>query len=226
MMHKQKIAIIVAGGSGKRMGTEVPKQFLEVAGLPILMYAIQAFKNEDEQVRVVVVLPEHQHDYWNDLVQKFSFSVEHTLANGGSERFNSVQNALALVEGDGLVAIHDGVRPLVSLETIRRCFNEAEKHGAVIPVMPATESIRKKEDEINCAVNRANYFMVQTPQVFDIALLKKAYSQAKSNSFTDDASVVEGLGEKITMVEGNPENIKVTRPMDLLIADALLKQES
>lgn len=224
-MGKQKFVIIVAGGSGKRMGGEVPKQFLEVAGLPILMHTIKAFNRADRQTKIILVLPEGQHDYWHELVRKFSFNIELSVAKGGIERFNSVQNGLALIDGEGLVAIHDGVRPLVSSETILRCYVEAEKFGAVIPVMPAIESIRKVDGIINTSVDRSKYVMIQTPQVFSVKLLKKAYSQAQSNIFTDDASVVEALGEKITLVQGNVENIKVTRPMDLKIAEVLLKQE-
>jgi len=224
MSIQQKYAIIVAGGSGKRMGTDIPKQFIEVAGKPVLMHTMQKFYNYDNSIALVLVLPKSQHKYWTDLVDKHNFLLAHTLAKGGVERFYSVLNGLKLIPKNSLVAIHDGVRPLVSGATIAHCFNAAMGFGAAIPVIPAIESIRKVVKNTNKAVSRSNYFMVQTPQVFQSDILLKAYEQEYDCNFTDDASVVEKMGYPINLVEGNVENIKITRPMDLIIAEALLKE--
>lgn len=222
MKDKQKYAIIVAGGSGKRMGSELPKQFITVSAKPLLMHTLERFYAYDSTIKLIVVLPESQHAYWQKQCDAFNFTIQHQISKGGVERFYSVKNGLDLIVHDGFVAIHDGVRPLVSLETITRCFDKACESGAAIPVIPATESIRKVKGELNKAVNRNYYFMVQTPQVFSVSLLKKAYQQQYDCSFTDDASVVERLNHPISLVEGNAENIKITRPMDLIIAEALL----
>ncbi|MBI9067168.1 MAG: 2-C-methyl-D-erythritol 4-phosphate cytidylyltransferase [Salinivirgaceae bacterium] len=220
---EQKYAIIVAGGSGKRMGAEIPKQFIELAGKPILMHTLEAFYKYDYKISLVLVLPKSQHKYWNQLIQKHSFTIKHTVVRGGVERFYSVKNGLDAILNNGWVAVHDGVRPLVSQDTISRCFDEAINGKNVIPVMALNESIRKIKNGESKAVNRNNYFLVQTPQVFSVDTLKKAYKQDYACAFTDDASVVENMGYKITTVDGNPENIKITRPMDLKIAEVLLK---
>lgn len=222
MSTKQKYVIIVAGGSGKRMGAEIPKQFIQVAQLPILMHTIACFYKFENTINIIVVLPESQHKYWNELVRKYNFSIEHTVATGGSERFHSVLNGLQLISKNALVAIHDGVRPLVNNATIKNCFKIADQCGAVIPVVPATESIRKVTENASLAVDRSKYFMVQTPQVFQSEILLKAYEQEFDPKFTDDASVVEKAGFEIKLTEGNPENIKITRPMDLKVATVLL----
>ncbi len=221
-MGKQKYAIIVAGGSGKRMGSEIPKQFIEVAGKPILMHTIEAFYNTDSTIKFIVVLPEDQHAYWSQLIEKYNFKIDHIIAKGGNERFFSVKNGLSHIKINSLVAVHDGVRPLVSSATINDCFAMAERQGTSIPIVTTTESIRKVNDGESIAVDRSKYFMVQTPQVFTSELIMKAYEQPFSPLFTDDASVVEQNGNKIHLVEGNPENIKITRPMDLKIAEVLL----
>jgi 2-C-methyl-D-erythritol 4-phosphate cytidylyltransferase len=223
---KQKQTIIVASGSGKRMGNNIPKQFIEVAGQPILMHTIARFFEVDPLMDIIVVLPENQHGYWSELLHKYNFSIKHKLAKGGTERFYSVLNGIKLISPNSLVAIHDGVRPLVSQKTIKNCFYAAEKNGAAIPVIAATESIRKVENDKNMAVNRNNFFMVQTPQVFQSELLIKAYKQKYNSSFTDDAGVVEKAGFSIYLVEGNTENIKITRPVDLKIAQALLNDKT
>lgn len=218
----EKSVIIVAGGSGKRMGSEIPKQFLLVVGKPVLMHTLEVFYNYDPDIEILLVLPENQHNYWLNLCDSYNFNIKHTLAKGGSERFYSVKNGLEKIQGKGMVAVHDGVRPLVSKTTIDACFAACMNHQAVIPVIAATESIRKIENNESQALNRSLYFMVQTPQVFELSLLKKAYGQEFDALFTDDASLVERLGHKIYTVEGNPENIKITRPLDLKIANALL----
>lgn len=220
----QKQAIIVAGGSGKRMGAEIPKQFIEIQGKPVLIHTLEQFHQFDATIKLIVVLPGTQHNYWQELLKKQGCSIPHVLVNGGQERFYSVLNALQVLEPGGVVAIHDGVRPLVSFDTLHRCFHAAEKHKAIIPAIPVTESVRWSDQEKNYSLDRSNLFLVQTPQVFDVSLIVKAYQQPFQKTFTDDASVVEALGETIHMVEGNPENIKITRPMDLLMAEALLKK--
>jgi len=214
--------VIVAGGSGKRMGMDTPKQFLELAGRPVLMHTIERFIKFNDSIEIITVLPENQLRFWADLQKKYSFDVPHTLVKGGSKRYFSVRNGLGFVNSPGLVAIHDGVRPLVRIDTIKRCFDAAEKYGNAIPVISPADSIRMETDKGSVPINRMNVRQIQTPQVFDAELLKKAYRQDFDPSFTDDASVVEKGGEKIHLVEGNRENIKITNPEDLFIAQTLL----
>jgi 2-C-methyl-D-erythritol 4-phosphate cytidylyltransferase len=215
-------ALIVAGGSGKRMGADIPKQFLELAGRPVLMHTIERFKSFNNEIEIITVLPENQLHFWIDLQKKHSFAVTHTLVKGGSNRFFSVRNGLKFVNSPGLVAIHDGVRPFVSIDTIERCFETAEKLGNAIPAISPTESLRILTDQGSLPVNRFHVKQIQTPQVFNAALIKNAYLQEYSPDFTDDATVLEKTGEKINLVEGNRENIKITNPEDLLISTALL----
>ena len=214
--------IIVAGGKGLRMGGDIPKQFLPVCGKPVLMRTIEAFYTYDNQIHVILVLPVSQQEYWRELCQTYNFNLPHEIADGGNTRFHSVSNGLALVNGEGLVGIHDGVRPFVSQEVIARCFAEAEQKKAVIPVIGVVETVRCLEGEDSVTVPRDKYKLVQTPQVFDVALLKQAYHQDYTDMFTDDASVVEALGEKVYLVEGNRENIKLTTPFDLKLAEMLV----
>jgi 2-C-methyl-D-erythritol 4-phosphate cytidylyltransferase len=218
----QLYVVIVAGGSGKRMGAEVPKQFLELAGRPVLMHTIERFKAYSESIEIITVLPENQLRYWIDLQKKHSFSVLHTLVKGGTNRFYSVRNGLRFVTEPGLVAIHDGVRPFVNLDTIKRCFETAEQLGNAIPAISPTESLRIITEGGSRPVNRFDVKQIQTPQVFNTTLIKKAYLQEYSHEFTDDATVLEKTGEKINIIEGNRENIKITNPEDLLISTALL----
>ncbi|MFA6404354.1 MAG: 2-C-methyl-D-erythritol 4-phosphate cytidylyltransferase [Salinivirgaceae bacterium] len=224
MKDKQKFAIIVAGGSGKRMGGDVPKQYMRLAERPILMHTLEKFHTYDAKMTLILVLPEDQHPDWLRLIRQYAFTVPHHLANGGSERFYSVLNGLQKLDSDGLVAIHDGVRPLVSLETIDRCFEAAAIYATAIPVVPVTESVRWDNKITNKAMDRRLLFLVQTPQVFSVSLLKECYKQPFDTTFTDDASVVEKMGHEVHLVEGNPENIKITRPMDLLVAEALMNK--
>lgn len=196
--------IIVAGGKGLRMGSETPKQFLPIGGKPILMRTIERFKAYDKEMKVIVVLPESQQSYWKELCGEYDFNIEHQIANGGNTRFESSRNGLAMIprSEDGLVGIHDGVRPFVSLQTIARCYDEALKTCAAIPVMPITETLRMIEKNGNSKnVLRSDYRSVQTPQVFNIMMLKMAYAQEFQDSFTDDASVMEQFGCKVSMVE-------------------------
>ncbi len=204
------------------MNTEVPKQFLLLAGQPVLMHTIRIFHLFDPGMILYVVLPENRIPYWEGLCRKHSFTISHRLVTGGETRFGSVKNALQQISGEGLVAIHDGVRPLVSIETLKRTFEEAGKNGNAIPVIRMHESIRETGPGGNKEVTRENLKIVQTPQVFRIELIRKAYDSAPHENFPDDATVLETLGENIHLVEGNPENIKITRPSDLRCAEAIL----
>ncbi|WP_462316876.1 2-C-methyl-D-erythritol 4-phosphate cytidylyltransferase [Marinilabilia sp.] len=217
--------IIVAGGRGLRMGHEVPKQFLNVGKRPVLMHTIERFVAFDAAIDVVLVLPSDQFPYWKALCRKHKFTLTHKLVAGGETRYNSVKNGLGQVGDAGLVAVHDGVRPFVSNETIQRCFSAAENYGAAIPVLEVVESIRKVEGEKSWMRQRSSYRTVQTPQVFKTSILQRSYDMGYRPEFTDDASVVEAAGYDITLVEGNRENIKITSPFDLIVADAMLKEE-
>ncbi len=227
MTRKQamkKHILIVAGGKGLRMGSETPKQFLPVGNRPVLMRTLERFYQYDPQMGIVLVLPKEQQDYWKALCKEYAFSLPHLIANGGETRFHSVKNGLRIIpDEDGLVGVHDGVRPFVSLEVIRRCYQEAATKQAVIPVAGIHESIRRITSTGSQAVNREEYKSVQTPQVFAIRLLKEAYKQDYSPAFTDDASVVEAMGAPVHCIEGNRENIKLTTPFDLKIANALIE---
>lgn len=216
--------IIVAGGKGLRMGSDIPKQFLPIGGKPVLMRTLERFREYSADLQIILVLPEAQQDYWHQLCQEYHFDVEYTLANGGQTRFHSVQNGLAKVPDDaiGVVGVHDGVRPFPSLEVIRNCYTTAREKKAVIPVIPVVETVRHLEGESSVTVPRGDYRLVQTPQTFDIQLLKAANRQPYNDGFTDDASVVEAFGYDITLVEGNRENIKITTPYDLKIAEVLI----
>lgn len=220
----RKYAIIVAGGKGERMGENIPKQFLELNGKPILMHTIEKFHSTFPELKIILALPENQFDFWEELCYKFGFTnISHEIIVGGKTRFHSVQNALNLVDEDGIVAVHDGVRPLVSKATIISCFTTAQQYGNAIPVVDVVDSLRYVNKTENKAVKRACYKIVQTPQCFQTALIKKAYQQEFTDAFTDDASVVEATGEKIHLVAGNKENIKITSPEDLVVAEALIK---
>jgi 2-C-methyl-D-erythritol 4-phosphate cytidylyltransferase len=219
-MHKY--AIIVAGGSGQRMKSAIPKQFIEIAGKPVLMHTIEKFYRYDPEMPLIVVLPEIHIPLWEDMCLNHHFSIPHQVTHGGETRFHSVQNGLACIPQTGLVAIHDGVRPLVSLETIGRCFDMAAEKGNAIPCIPVHETVREENGLANRMIDRSHLKLIQTPQVFSITQLKRAYEQSYDPSFTDDASVLEQIGEKIVLVEGNRENIKVTEPVDLIFAKGLL----
>lgn len=219
--------IIVAGGKGLRMGSEVPKQFLPVAGKPILMRTLERFHEYDENLNIILVLPKIQQAYWHQLCEEYHFDIKHQIANGGDTRFQSSKNGLALIPDteDGVVGIHDGVRPFVNKEVIAECYETAREEYAAIPVYAVTDTLRyidKRGGGRN--VLRDDYRVVQTPQTFDISLAKQAFNQGYKEQFTDDASVVESLGCQVAMVEGNRENIKITTPFDIKVAEALLKE--
>ncbi|HJA86988.1 MAG TPA: 2-C-methyl-D-erythritol 4-phosphate cytidylyltransferase [Candidatus Bacteroides avicola] len=214
--------LIVAGGKGLRMGADIPKQFLPVGGKPVLMRTLEAFYAYNQDMRIILVLPHGQQDYWKRLCGEYRFDIPHSIADGGETRFHSVRNGLALVDEPGLVGVHDGVRPFVSQEVIARCYALAATELAVVPVVKVVETVRRLTDAGSITVNRDEYRLVQTPQVFDGEVLKQAYSQPYTSAFTDDASVVEAWGVPVTLTEGNRENIKITTPFDLKVAAALL----
>lgn len=209
--------IIVAGGKGLRMGTDIPKQFLPIGGKPILMHTIERFYQFDATMQMIVVLPQAQQAYWHGLCQQHQFHLPHTIANGGETRFHSVKNGLsAVAKNISLIGVHDGVRPFVSIEVIAHCYREAAAAGAAIPVIDVYETLRHVQADGNSTtVPRSEYKLVQTPQVFNADLLRAAYEQPFTAAFTDDASVVEAYGHVITLVPGNRENIKITTPNDL-----------
>ena len=217
--------IIVAGGKGQRMGSSVPKQFLLLCGKPVLMHTIEAFHSYSTSLEIILVLPEEQQTHWKELCEEYGFTTPHTVVSGGSTRFESSRNGISVIpdDTDGVVGIHDGVRPLVSAAVIDRCYESARENYAAIPVMPLTDTLRFV-GESGCGRNvlRSDYVIVQTPQVFDIALAKRAFSLPYKESFTDDASVVEDLGCQVSVVEGCRENIKLTTPFDMKVAEAIL----
>lgn len=225
MGNKSRTVIIVAGGKGERMQSDTPKQFLIVNQLPVLMHTIRLFNRFDTRCRIVVVLPEAQMNMWKDLCSTYDFTLPHTVVKGGASRFFSVKNGLDAAPDEGLIGVHDGVRPLASVHTIGSCYHMAEEKGAAIPVTDAVESIRRITETGSISVDRSLFKLVQTPQVFEATLLKKAYEQEFSPLFTDDASVVEAYGHSVALVPGNSENIKITTPGDLLIASVLLNCE-
>lgn len=204
------------------MGSDLPKQFLPIGGKPVLMRTLEAFYRYDAEMRLIVVLPRSQQAYWSELCGKHCFALPHRVADGGESRFHSVRNGLALIRTSGLVGVHDGVRPFVSSEVIARCYEEAAGKRAVIPVIDVVETVRQIEGGRSRTVPRDEYKLVQTPQVFDVDLLKEAYSQPYTSAFTDDASVVEALGVPVHLTAGNRENIKITTPFDLKVAAVLL----
>ena len=235
----KRYAIIVAGGKGLRMGGELPKQFIPIAGRPVLMRTLDTFHACDASIQLILVLPRDHQAYWHELCVQYQFAVPHRIADGGATRFHSVQSGLSLVDTpEALVAVHDGVRPFVSPEVIRRCYAEAEAHGAVVPVIPVVETVRqlvsgdseagepRRPEAIansrSVTVPRDAYRLVQTPQTFRATLLRRAYEQPYRDAFTDDASVVEALGCAVSLVDGNRENIKLTTPFDLIVAKALV----
>lgn len=219
----KKYAIIVAGGKGLRMNAELPKQFIPVNGTPVLMLTINAFYRYDKQIDIILVLPASQQAYWTTLCRQYAFSVPHRIANGGETRFHSVKNGLALIpdEEDALVAVHDGVRPFVSKKTIAEAFECAANYETAVPVVDPVDSVREVTENRNKAIDREKLKLVQTPQVFKNQVLKKAYFQKYCECFTDDAGVVESIGYQIMLTEGNRENIKITTPFDLILAEAI-----
>jgi len=215
-------AVIVAGGKGTRIKSSVPKQFLELAGLPVLMHTINAFFRYSEKISIILVLPEQDFSTWEILCKKHSFNKPLTLQQGGDSRFQSVKQGLAKIEGKGLVAIHDGVRPLVNTEIIATSFRIASEKKSAVAAVLLKESIRVVDGETSHAEDRSRFRLIQTPQTFDVALIKDAYQQPEEATLTDDASVAERAGHTITLFDGSYENIKITTEEDLALAEALL----
>jgi 2-C-methyl-D-erythritol 4-phosphate cytidylyltransferase len=217
--------VIVAGGSGKRFGSELPKQFLEIIGKPVLMHTIERFVEAFSKIKIVVVLPEDHHETWADLCKMHEFAIDHEVVKGGKERFYSVKNGLEKVKDCEIVGVQDGVRPLASAKLIQTCYETASSYGACVPAIPVADSLRKGNKTDNKPVSREGLFRVQTPQVFRNVWLQIAYDQPYDPSFTDDASVVEKAGHKIILVDGEESNIKITRKEDLKLAAFYLLQE-
>jgi 2-C-methyl-D-erythritol 4-phosphate cytidylyltransferase len=224
MEKRRKIAIIVAGGAGTRMGSSVPKQFLELAGKPVLWHTVNAFVQAYADMEIVLVLPEIHFDYVKPWLGDFSTRATVTLVKGGETRFYSVKNGLQLVDGPAVVFVHDGVRPLVSTSLIQTCYDSALQQGSAVPVIDMKDSIRETDGTKNKAVNRENYKIIQTPQTFLSEWLLPAFALPYDPLFTDEATVVERQGHSILLVPGEEANIKITRPLDLTIAGALLKE--
>lgn len=224
MSMMKKYIIVVAGGKGLRMGGDIPKQFIPIKGKPVLMRTLETFHAYDVAMELILVLPVDHQPYWKALCEEYNFTLPHRIADGGETRFHSVQNGLALVDDmDGLVGVHDGVRPFVAPSVIDACYKEAALGKAVIPVIDVVETVRQLTGEQeSVTVPRSSYKLVQTPQVFPVSLLKRAYQQPYIPHFTDDASVVEALGCSVSLVQGNRENIKLTTPFDLKVAEALI----
>ncbi len=226
MPKDPKYVIIVAGGSGLRMSADVPKQFLELQGLPILMHTIKKFHEAFSDSILKLILPEDQQSYWHFLCQKHSFALPHDIVSGGNSRFQSVKAGLgSITTNEGIVAIHDGVRPFVSIALILKSFSVAQEYGNATAAVLMKDSIRMVDEDENCAVDRSAYRVIQTPQTFRLDLLKKAFNTPELPIFTDDASVFEHAGHKIILIEGAYENIKITTPEDLILAEALLARE-
>lgn len=211
----KKSVIIVAGGSGKRMGADIPKQFLEIKGKPILLHTIEAFYNYSQKIRIVVVLPKNQIDYWQKISSKLNISIDYNIVAGGKERFFSVKNGLEAVSDTQLVAIHDGVRPFISINIIEKGFEIAQERGNAVAAIRVKDSYRIIDNQGNKYINREQLRIIQTPQIFRYNILQKAYEQDFCKLFTDDASVVEKLGYKINLFEGEEQNIKITTKEDL-----------
>jgi 2-C-methyl-D-erythritol 4-phosphate cytidylyltransferase len=225
MTKTSRYAIIVAGGSGIRMGSGLPKQFLPLGGTPVLMHTISCFASASFSAKIIVSMLSEYHDTWKTYCQENGFHVEHKLVAGGETRWHSVKNALDTISGDGLVAVHDGVRPFPGEALTEVCFVQAEKSGSAVPGLPVSESVRRKEGEKSVSVNREGLFLIQTPQVFDAVKLKKAYELPYSILFTDDASVMEAAGFEVTLVPGEEENIKITTPLDLERAEWIFQKK-
>ena len=219
----KRYAILVAGGSGQRMKSPVPKQFMALNQKPVLMHTIERFYSAASSIHIVVVLPKSHHSVWATLCQKHQFSIPHQICAGGESRFQSVRNGLELCVEDSIIAVHDGVRPLIHPDLILNLYRHAEVNSAVIPVCPILESIRKVDGEDSKALDRSQYYSVQTPQCFSSDMLKIAYQQTEQSTFTDDASVVEALGKGVHLIKGDRMNIKLTTPEDFVFAEALLK---
>jgi 2-C-methyl-D-erythritol 4-phosphate cytidylyltransferase len=222
----KKSMIIVAGGSGTRMGAEIPKQFIELNGKPILMHTLENLHVMDKTMQLILVLPVSQFSVWDELKKKHGFLLRHELAQGGKTRFLSVKNGLAKVVDSDVVGVHDGVRPFPSKQMVEACFAAAISSGAAIPTVPIVQSLRKLNQGISEAIDRNNYCAVQTPQCFQTSILRKAFKSALRTDYSDDATVVEENGQKILLIDGNDENIKITTPIDLELAQLIFSRRT
>jgi 2-C-methyl-D-erythritol 4-phosphate cytidylyltransferase len=222
----KKIAIIVAGGTGTRMQSTIPKQFIEINGKPVIIYSLEIFYQYDNFIQFIIALHPDYFSMWGKIIKKYPVFSGIRIVPGGESRFHSVLNALKMIDGEYIIAIHDAVRPLVSRETISRCFKTAETDGCAIPCLEISESVREITSTGTRPVNRDKFRTIQTPQVFRSDILKTAYRQKYRNNFTDDATVVEKAGYRITLVEGNRENIKITTKEDLILAETLLGKDA
>ena len=216
----QKVALIVAGGKGDRMNADIPKQFLLLKGTPILMHTLKQFSHFEE---IVLVLPHSQFDYWQELCITYNFTQKHTLVPGGTTRFYSVKNGLEKIDENSVIAIHDGVRPLISTKLIDSLITKTKNGVGIIPIIPLKDSIRKVEGENSTHLDRSNLYKVQTPQCFLSKDIKEAYTQEFSDTFTDDASVFEAKGGRITTLLGEEKNLKITTREDLTIANEFMQ---
>ncbi len=219
-------SIIVGGGSGSRMQSDLPKQFLLLNGKPVLMHTIEAFHFSELHPEIILVLNVDFHPYWEKLCEEYNFNIPHQLVRGGLQRFHSVKNALKLIKNNAIVAVHDAVRPLPGESTITSAFREAEKFGTAVTAVKSSSSVRQQRGEETVGLRREDIFLVQTPQVFKSDILHKAYKQNYRIEFTDDASVVERSGVEVRLVEGENSNIKITYPEDIVIAEALIRFKS
>jgi len=222
-LNTSEYALIVAGGKGTRIKSKLPKQFIELCGLPILMHTILAFYRYSSSIKIILVLPEDDFETWQALCKKHNFTHSLILQKGGGSRFQSVKNGLDKIEGDGLVAIHDGVRPLVSEDIIGASFRLAAVHQCAVASVRLKDSIRITDQDNTKAMDRSRFRLIQTPQTFQVNLIKQAYQMKEDPSLTDDASVAEHSGHTISLFEGSYENIKITTPEDLIVAEALIK---
>ncbi len=222
MAKPQFTVIITAGGIGKRMGGDLPKQFLTLKDKPILLHTLERFYQFDQNIQLILTLPPDWKTFWNEFILKHKCNIPHLIVDGGKERFDSIKNALEFSTGD-FIAVHDGVRPLVSNETIMRCFEAVQQFGQVIPVIPLKESLRQIKNEQTKAVPRSEYVHVQTPQCFIKEAIIKAYDLPFHDKITDDATLLEEAGFQIHCVPGNEENIKITTQIDLQFAQSLIK---
>lgn len=224
-MKRRYYAIILAGGQGLRMGYDIPKQFIEIEGKPILRHTIERFRESFDEIEIIVVLPSGEKEYWKEYCKRTGFLDRYVMPSGGITRFHSVQNALKYVPDGAIVAVHDGVRPFVTRDFLRSMFKKMEECKALVPVTLPVESLREiGPDGTSTAVDRSRYRLVQTPQIFHSELLKEAYSQPYNPLFTDDASVVEYMGHRVSLCEGLSSNIKITTPEDLALAEAILRE--
>lgn len=214
--------IVVAGGTGSRMGSNVPKQFLLLKGIPMLMHTLRTLHRADGTMALVLVLPPDHVEEWESQCEAHSFDLPHIVVAGGTTRFRSVENGLKAAKNADFIGVHDGVRPFVAKSVVENCFTAASQHGAAVPAVPIAHSLREIKLGTSSSVDRSAFRAVQTPQCFRASIILDAYANAPHDLFTDDASVVEATGQRIALVEGNAENIKVTTPLDLKLAELLV----